>query len=220
MISLVEPTAGKGRAPIYHLKVVLLGTKPPVWRRLQVPGNANLGWLHAALQVAIGWTNSHLHQFRIGDQACSDPAFQLDEYEGDPPVLDERKTILMCAAPRVGAVLGYEYDFGDSWEHEITVEKVLPPARAAATTALCLDGARACPPEDCGGVWGYANLLKIVKNRKHPEHKSMMEWVGGAFDAEAFDVAETNRWLQKLKWPHVTEAQLRKVLMGRDDYHE
>jgi hypothetical protein len=111
-----------------------------------------------------------------------------------------------------------EYDFGDSWGHKITVEKVLPSDVTATTIALCLDGARACPPEDCGGVWGYANLLKILKNRKHPEHKDMKEWIGGAWDAEAFDLAKTNTWLRKLKWPRVTEAQLRKVLMGRDEY--
>jgi len=114
----------------------------------------------------------------------------------------------------------YEYDFGDSWEHEITVEKILPPDAAAVTVALCLDGARACPPEDCGGVWGYANLLKILKNRKHPEHRSMREWLGRPLDAKAFDSAKINTWLRKLKWPRVTEAQLRKVLMGRDNYRE
>jgi len=220
MIANIEPIAGKASAPIYHLKVVLIGTKPPVWRRLQAPGNANLGWLHAVLQVAVGWTNSHLHQFRIGDQVCSDPTFQLDEYQGDPPVLDERKVALMAAAPRKGDVLGYEYDFGDSWEHHVTVEKILPPDAAAATVAVCLDGARACPPEDCGGIWGYDNLLKILRNPKHEEHRSMKEWLGRPLDAEAFDVAKANLWLRKLKWPRVTEIQLRKVLMGRDDYHE
>ena len=122
--------------------------------------------------------------------------------------------------PDKGAQFGYEYDFGDSWEHQITVEKILPPDAAAATVALCLDGARACPPEDCGGVWGYTDLLKILKNRKHPEHGSMTEWLGRPFDAEAFDPAKANRWLRKLKWPCVTEAQLRKVLMARDHYDE
>jgi hypothetical protein len=220
MIAIIEPTATKAGVPLYHLKVVLNGTKPLIWRRLQVPGNANLGWLHAAIQVAMGWTNSHLHQFRIGGQVCSDPAFQLGEPEDDPPVLDETKTILMKVAPRARAVVGYEYDFGDSWEHQITVEKILRPDFAAATTALCLDGARACPPEDCGGAWGYANLLKVIKNPKHEEHDSMMEWLGAGFDPEAFDAAEANTYLGKLRWPRVTEGQLRKVLMARDDYHE
>ena len=220
MIANLEPAATKASAAIYHLKIVLNGTKPPVWRRLQVPGNANLGWLHAVIQVAMGWTNSHLHLFTAGGQTYSDPLFGLDEFEDARPVLDENEATLVQVAPRPNDALGYEYDFGDSWEHQITVERILPPDPAAATVALCLDGARACPPEDCGGVWGYADLLKTLKNPKHPEHKSMKEWLGRPFDAEAFDPAKTNLWLRKLKWPRVTEAQLRKVLMGRDDCHE
>lgn len=220
MITVIETTAGKGNAPIYQLKVVLLDSEPPVWRRLQVPGDASLDWLHAVLQVAIGWSNSHLHQFRVGEDCYSDTRHHFAEYEGDPEIFEASKFTLRQIAPREQDVFGYEYDFGDSWEHEITVEKILPPDAAAATTALCLDGTRACPPEDCGGVGGYDNLLKTLKNRKHPEHKNMKEWLGRAFDPAAFDVAKTNLWLRKLKWPRVTDAQLRKVLMGRDDYHE
>ena len=220
MIAQIDPTETKTSAALYHLKVVLIGTTPPIWRRLQVPGNANLGWLHAVLQVAMGWTNSHLHQFKLGGKFYSDPRHHFAEYEGDPEILDESQVTLQQLAPRAKDTLGYEYDFGDSWEHEITVEKILPPDSAAATTALCLDGARACPPEDCGSVWGYADLLKILKNRKHPEHKTMKDWLGRPFDAEAFDPAKTNLWLRKLKWPRVTEAQLRKVLMARDDCRE
>ena len=139
---------------------------------------------------------------------------------GEEADRDEAKTTLMQAVPEEGAQFGYEYDFGDSWEHGITVEKILPSDAKAATVALCLDGARACPPEDCGGIWGYADLLKVLKNRKHPEHKSMKEWLGRPFDAEAFNAAKATYWLRKLKWPRVTEAQLRKVLMARDDYRE
>jgi hypothetical protein len=220
MISVIETSARKSNAPIYQLKVVLLGSKPSVWRQLQVPGDAKLDWLHAVLQVAIGWINSHLHQFRVGEHCYSDTRHNFAEFEGDPEILEARKFSLRQIAPREQDSFGYEYDFGDSWEHEITVEKILPANAAAATTALCLDGARACPPEDCGGIWGYADLLKILKNRKHPEHKRMKEWMGRPFDAAAFDVMKTNLWLRKLKWPRVTEAQLRKVLMGRDNYHE
>ncbi len=220
MISAIETTATKDNAPICQLKVVLLDSEPPVWRRIQVPGDASLDWLHAVLQVAIGWTNSHLHQFRVGEDCYSDTRHHFAEFEDDPEILEERKFTLRQIAPREQDAFGYEYDFGDSWEHQITVEKILPPDAAASTTALCLDGARACPPEDCGGVWGYDNLLKILKNRKHPEYKTMKAWLGLAFDAEAFDVRKTNLWLRKLKWPRVTEAQLRKVLMGRDDYRE
>jgi len=220
MIAQIESTAGKDVPPTYHLKVVLLGPKPPLWRQLQVPGDASLGWLHAVIQVAMGWTNSHLHQFKLGDFCYSEPRYNLAEFEGDPAVRDERKFTLQQLAPRAKDTLRYEYDLGDSWQHEITVTKILRRDNDAATTAHCLDGARACPPEDCGGIRGYADLLKILKKPKHPEHQSMKEWLGRPFDAEAFDVLETNLWLRKLKWPRVTEAQLRKVLIARDDYHE
>ncbi len=221
MISQIQPIAGKANPPVYQLKVVLRASKPAIWRRLQVPANANLGWLHAVLQVAMGWTNSHLHHFLVGGTRYSDPQFDDDMVIGAEPDLDEAKVRLAQIVPNTPKFhFVYEYDFGDSWWHEITVEKTLPIDVVASTTALCLDGARACPPEDCGGVWGYDNLLKVLKNRKHPEHRSMKEWIGGAWDADAFNPAEVNFWLRKLKWPRVTEAQLRKVLMRRDGYHE
>jgi hypothetical protein len=220
MISQIQDTVGKANAPVYQLKVVLVGSKPAIWRRLRVPGNANLGWLHAVLQVTMGWTNSHLHHFLTAEARYSDPRNNEDMSAGEEPDRDEAKATLAQAAPDEGAQFSYEYDFGDSWGHQVTVEKIMPPDAAMAALALCLEGARACPPEDCGGVWGYENLLKILKNRKHPEHRSMMEWLGRPFDSEAFDAARTNAWLRKLKWPRVTEAQLRKVLMSRDDHRE
>lgn len=219
MIANMEPGARKAAVSTYQLKIVLVGTRPPVWRRLQVPSNSNLGWLHAVLQVAMGWTNSHLHHFLTEDGRYSDPRNNEDLFVGEEPDQNESKATLQQIAPE-GAKFTYEYDFGDSWGHKIIVEKILPPDAAVATTALCVDGARACPPEDCGGVWGYAELLKTLKNPKHAEHERMKEWIGGSFDAEAFDVDNVNLWLRKLKWPRVTEGQLRKVLMGRDNYIE
>jgi Plasmid pRiA4b ORF-3-like protein len=218
MIANLEPVAEKSAVPVYQLKVVLLGSKPQIWRRLQVPGNANLGWLHAVLQIALGWTNSHLHHFLTAEARYANPHENDDLGFDTTPDRDENKFTLMQIAPEQGMIIAYEYDFGDSWEHELIVEKILPPDPAKATAAFCLDGARACPPEDCGGVWGYAELLKALKNPKHPEHRNMKEWIGGAFDAEAFDRAYINLWLSKLKWPRATEAHLRKVLMGRDHY--
>jgi hypothetical protein len=220
MIANVEPLAAKSATPTYQLRIVLPGSKPGIWRRLLVPGDANLGWLHAVVQTAVGWTNSHLHHFLTEDARYSDPRHNEDAGLGDEPDRDEAKTTLMQIAPRKGVSFGYEYDFGDSWEHEIMVEKILPAGTGPANSALCVDGARAGPPEDCGGIWGYANLLKILDNPKDPEHKCMKEWIGGAFDAEAFDQEKVNRWLSKLKWPRVTEAHLRKVLMGRDNDDE
>lgn len=220
MISITESAAGQGHAPIYQLKVVLHGSVPPIWRLLQVPGDASLDWLHAVLQVAIGWTNSHLHQFRVGKDCYSDTRHHSAEFEDDLEILEAREFTLQQIAPHEQDVFIYDYDFGDSWEHTITVDKILPPNARALTTALCLNGARACPPEDCGGLGGYEYLLKILKNKQHPEHQSMREWLGRDLDADAFDLEQTNLWLRKLKWPHVTDAGLRKILMGRDDYHE
>jgi hypothetical protein len=138
MISFNETTAGKANAPIYKLKVVLLGSKPPVWRRLQVPGDASLDWLHAVVQVAIGWTNSHLHQFKVGGDLYSDTRHHSAEFEGDPEIREERRFTLPQIAPRAQDAFAYEYDFGDSWEHLITVEKILPPDATASTSAFCL----------------------------------------------------------------------------------
>ena len=137
MISQIQPTAGKASAQVYQLKVVLIGSKPAIWRRLQVPGNANLGWLHSVLQVAMGWTNSHLHHFLTSDARYSDPRQNEEMDFGENPDCDETKTKLTQAVPDEGAQFGYEYDFGDSWEHEITVEKILPPDAVASTGALC-----------------------------------------------------------------------------------
>lgn len=202
--------------PIYQLEVTLRGSEPRIWRRLQVPGSANLGWLHAVIQVAMGWTNSHLHQFMVEEQAYSDPAFELNEFEGDPQVLDESKALLMDIAPRENDTFAYQYDFGDSWDHQVKVERILGPGPAAAAVPQCLAGARACPPEDCGGVWGYADLVKIIGNPKHKEHKSMMEWLGRTFDPDAFDRDTVNACLRKLKWPRTTTSQLARILMERD----
>ena len=215
MIANVEGVAAKSGASVYQLKVVLAGSQPVIWRRLLVSGDAKLGWLHAVLQTAMGWTNSHLHHFLTQDARYSDPRNNEDLVFGEEPDQDENKASLMQIASKTGARFGYEYDFGDSWEHEITVEQILPVI--PGMTALCLDGAGACPPEDCGGIWGYAELLEALKNPKHPEHKSRREWLGGDFDPKAFDKAKVNVWLGKLKWPRVTEAQLGKVLMGRDN---
>lgn len=201
------------QAPVYQLKVTLEGIEPAIWRRLQVPGNASLGWLHAVLQVAMGWTNSHMHQFNVGERLYSDPRVETDD---DLGVLDENVTAVMEIAPRVKSAFLYEYDFGDSWEHWVIVEKVLDPDPAASTVAQCLDGARACPPDDCGGAFGYANLLEIIMDPKHEEYEEMMEWLGGKFDPEAFDRDKINKYLKKLRWPRVTERQLAGVLMQRD----
>jgi len=178
---------------IYQLKVTLRGSKPPIWRRLQVPGKTNLNQLHWIIQIAMGWTNSHLHQFIIDGRYYSEPS--PFDYE---PVVDERKFRLCEMATIEGARFIYEYDFGDSWEHVILVEKILPP-EPGVHYPRCIKGRRACPPEDIGGVWGYEEMLLALKDPNHPEHEMFIEWIGEDFDPKEFDLEKVNEILADFK---------------------
>jgi len=182
----------------YQLKIELAGASTPIWRRVLVPGNASLGRLHAVIQVAMGWDNDHLHQFIVDKQFYSDPEFGMNDLGDAPRVRNEHKTLLSDVAPRAGKVLIYEYDFGDSWTHRVKVEKILKQEPSIGSAVKCIDGARACPPEDCGGVWGYEDLLQALKDPKHKGHESTLEWLGEEFDPEAFDLEETNKALRQL----------------------
>jgi hypothetical protein len=175
------PAAGD----VFQLKVTLLDTKPPIWRRVLLDGGSTLDHVHEVVQAAFGWWNYHLHEFAVGRTRYGVP--DPDEDWGEPP-LDERRTRLDAIAGE-GSSFRYTYDFGDGWDHEITVEKVLP-ADSSPTVPACTDGRRACPPEDCGGTWGYRELLEILANPAHPEHDERREWIGRPFDPEAFDPSE------------------------------
>ncbi len=177
---------------VYQLKVTLLESDPPIWRRLQVPANVTLGELHYILQATMGWTNSHLHQFRVNDTDYSDPGFGLEETE------NEDKVTLAQIAPRAGAAFLYQYDFGDDWMHEVTVEKVLP-RKEGERHPVCLGGEHACPPEDCGGIGGYDEFLQAIRDPHHEEHQDLLEWIGGSFDSEAFDPDQANRQLKDIR---------------------
>ncbi len=187
-----------------------------ITRSLIVPRKATLGWIHAVIQVAMGWTNSHLHQFRVDGDSISDPDFELQGFEDDPPVRDETVVTLGEVLDARPTSLTYEYDFGDSWNHFLYAEALPQGSAPVAKRAVCVAGARACPPEDCGGIGGYEELLAALSNRRHPEHRSMKEWLGRPFDPAAFSIEDTNRFLDKLRWPKVSSAALAKVLMARD----
>jgi hypothetical protein len=201
----------------YQLKITLSDLRPLIWRRVLVRGDINLGLLHAVIQVAMGWTNSHLHQFLVGERYYSDPSFGLDEYAERERTLDENRALLRQLAPHQRDRFWYEYDFGDSWHHEVRVEKISAPDPSWMAFAECLAGARACPPEDCGGVPGYEELLETLKHPGSEEYEEFMEWLGGSFDPEAFDLQKVNRYLRKLQWPRTTVAQLAGVLRQRDE---
>ena len=180
-------------APIYQLKVTLLDTRPPVWRRIQVRGDIRLSRLHQVLQIAMGWTDSHLHQFIIDGQYYGEPD---DEF--GMPTVNEQRVLLNQVVHGRNATFHYEYDFGDSWQHRILVEAVLDPT-PRQRYPVCLDGKRGCPPEDVGGAGGYAEFLAAIKDPRHEEHETMLEWVGGHFDPAAFDVVAVNHQLARLR---------------------
>ncbi|MGE5591908.1 MAG: plasmid pRiA4b ORF-3 family protein [Bacillota bacterium] len=177
---------------IYQLKVTLCGVRPPVWRRIQVRGNTTLLKLNHIIQAAMGWLGGHLFEFQVGQVTFGEPDPEWDWRE----VKSARRVTLHEVAVAVGPKgrFRYVYDFGDDWRHNVVVEKVLL-AEQHVRYPICLAGRRACPPEDCGGPWGYAELLEAVRAPEHPEHGEMTEWLGGDFDPEEFDLEATNRAL-------------------------
>jgi hypothetical protein len=178
---------------IYQIKVTLRGSKPPIWRRIEVRGDTRLDKLHLILQEVMDWANYHLHQFIVAGNYYGEPHPDYDNWGGE--MLDEKKVRLHQIVPGEKFKFIYEYDFGDSWEHELLVEKILPPEKGVHYPR-CLKGKRACPPEDVGGIWGYYGFLEAIADPDHPEHEDMLEWVGGEFDPEAFDLDEINERLR------------------------
>jgi hypothetical protein len=183
---------------VYQLKVVLKYVSPPVWRRIQVPGNITLNQLHGVLQVTMGWSDYHLHLFKAAGRTFTAPATD-ESWDGlGSKDEDDTQFHLHAVLTRAGQKLGYVYDFGDGWQHEIRVEKILPPD-ANLRHPICLAGKRACPPEDCGGPGGYYNLLEALRDPHHKQHEELTEWVGGGFDPEAFDLEGINSRLKGIK---------------------
>lgn len=180
-------------APVWQLKITLKDSSPPIWRRILVADDTSLSKLHLILQIAMGWTDSHLHQFTIHGRDYGVPD---REFEGRTE--DERKVRLLQVIDGEKDRFLYEYDFGDSWTHQILVEK-MAPREEGKRYPVCVAGKMACPPEDCGGVWGYQNFLKAISDPKHPEHEDMIEWIGGGFDPKAFDLDGVNQQLGRLR---------------------
>ncbi len=167
---------------VYQFKITLQDIKPAIWRRIQVP-DCTLDEFHAFIQAAFGWSNCHLHDFEIDSVRYSEPSD--DDFGEDAE--DERGVCLSQLLPKSAkrAKWIYTYDFGDGWRHEVVFEK-FPPHDPKAKYPLCLEGERACPPEDCGGPWGYAEIVEAMADPKHERHEELLEW-SGPFDPEAFD---------------------------------
>lgn len=165
---------------ILELKLTLRRVRPAIWRRLHVYEAVTLQSLHGILQTAMGWENRHLHEFVVNEQSFGPPDPEF------PGWMDQRTAKLGRLLAARGDRLLYRYDFGDGWEHDLVLERVLDPEPEVGYPRV-VAGARACPPEDCGGDAGYAHLLEVLRKPRHPEHDDLLAWVGGAFDPEAFD---------------------------------
>lgn len=192
----MSTTDGAGlQLTVHELQVTLLDVSPPVWRRLRVPSAVTLSALHSILQVAFGWQDAHLHEWRVGGRTYG----LADEESWGEDLADESSAVLGELAP-ADSVLHYDYDFGDGWEHLVEVLAVEPydPTRPPV---LLLAGARAAPPEDSGGPLGYEHLLDALADEDDPEHDEMMEWVGDGFDPDELDVQAVNRRLEGMWRP-------------------
>ncbi len=188
----LEPTPGSARpSVVYRLRITLADIEPAIWRLVEVP-DCSLGELHEVIQIAMGWQNSHMHQFVVNGKHFGQA--MLDELDIEDEE-DIRLSQIFKGKKKPRIV--HEYDFGDSWQHEIALEKTLEP-EPKVKYPRCLEGARACPPEDCGGAWGCADFLQAMADPKHPEHRDLKEWIGGKFDPEKFDLNAVNRELRKM----------------------
>jgi hypothetical protein len=179
----------------YQLRIQLLEIEPPIWRRFVVPADITLDRLHDVIQIVMGWTDTHLHEFIIGKKRYS-------EYtESKEDGLECGRYILGNLVRRRGRVIRYRYDFGDGWEHELVLENNWYDNPKPRIEVACLAGERACPPDDVGGVYGYYEFCKALKDPNHEEHETYVTWSGGDYDSERFDVDSVNRELMKyLRW--------------------
>jgi hypothetical protein len=179
----------------WQLRIELLGVTPTVWRRLIVPETIKLPKLHKIFQTALGWTNSHLHEFNIGGVKYANPDPDLAE---ELEHVDQKNVVLVKALGLHSRCFDYLYDFGDSWHHVVVVEDQHPDRDVAPSLIHCSEGANACPPEDVGGAHGYQEFLAAIADSDHEDHDRYLEWVGGHFDPKRFDLDATNLGLSKI----------------------
>lgn len=180
---------------IYQIQIALKRFKPKIWRRLLIPSDLLLSDFHKVIQTSMGWTNSHLHQF-IKNRTFYTVKMQDDDLWDEMDNVDYKEIKISDLLKKEKDKIVYEYDFGDGWEHDIILEKILPPDNNTKHP-ICLTGKMNCPPEDCGGIWGYSDMLEILKDPDHEEYESYIEWLGEEFDPTYFDKDEVNELLRE-----------------------
>jgi len=183
---------------ILQLKISLTGSKPLIWRRFFVKSNITFHLLHEIIQKVMGWGDYHLYEFTIDDVHITDEETIMEALDDEEELEDSAKTKLEKFVNEEKQKILYEYDFGDGWEHNIIVEKILPDT-GKLKFPVCVDGKNACPPEDCGGLGGYYEFLDAIQNPNHPEHIQMLNWIGGKFDPEEFNLEFINLQLKNIK---------------------
>lgn len=183
---------------VHELEIALLAIKPRIWRRFTLRSSVTLAKLHEIVQVVMGWTDSHLHQFVAADDTRYAEPSPFGDPDWDDHITDTRQARIADILPAKGDQALYMYDFGDGWEHLIEVVAVRP-LEPGEKTPRCLAGKRSCPPEDCGGPYGYPGLLATLADPSDPDHADMLEWLGGPFDPEAFELDEINAALKRLR---------------------
>ena len=186
------PKAGQGGVTAYQFKITLNRTKPPIWRRVETT-DVTLKKLHEMIQTAMGWTNSHLHQFEIGGKHFTDMEFIIDDFNAEDYSEIKISDLVNDLGPKLR--IKYEYDFGDGWEHDIVLEKVIQ-TKQGELYPRCIDGSLACPPEDIGGVYGFVGYVEAITDSQHAQHEEMLE-LNGPFDPTAFSAIEATKRMQR-----------------------
>lgn len=181
----------KKKNHILQFKITLTGSSPSIWRRFWIESNLKFYDLHLVIQVVMGWTNSHLYQF----------IYERHSFIGNPELLesddaaDDKETSLQAIFDSPGTTMVYEYDFGDGWKHDLELETIVEK-KPSQQYPFCLEGELNCPPEDCGGIPGFYEMMKVLKNKRHPEHKETKEWLGDLYDPKSFDLKAVNENLK------------------------
>lgn len=184
----------KSNPMVYQLKIVIKSVNPPIWRRIQISSDATLYTLHNTIQEAFGWTNTHLHDFAANNKYYGMIEEDIETAEG---TLNEREYKIFDVLIQEGDQIVYTYDFGDSWRHIVTLEKILK-LENDILYPVCITGKRACPVEDSGGAYGYMELLKAIVDIKHEMHEEYLEMVGDDYDPEYFNKDEINEILVEI----------------------